>query len=128
MDTDLMAPPPAEPTAPEHFPHRHTPSQKAFSGAILRQAFVATFTKLTPKQMVRAPILFVVYVGSLWATVLFIRDIPHQSAAYNVFSALVVAFVWFVVLFGNFAEASPRAGGRRRRSPCARPARRPLPT
>src|ERR1700731_3009913 len=112
MATETLAPPPADPTAPAHAPHRHTPAQKPFSGAILRQALIHTFTKLTPRQMVKAPILFVVYIGSIWATVLFIRDLPHLSAANNVFSALVVAFVWFVVLFGNFAEALAEGRGK----------------
>src|SRR3984893_13331558 len=112
MATETLAPPPADPTAPAHAPHRHTPAQKPFTGAILRQALIHTFSKLTPRQMVKAPILFVVYIGSIWATVLFIRDLPHLSAADNAFAALVVAFVWFVVLFGNFAEALAEGRGK----------------
>jgi len=111
MSTEVLQQLPPEPPV-GHFPHRHTPPQKAFSGPIVRQAFVATFTKLTPRQMARAPILFVVYLGSILSTVLFLRDLPKSSASYNVFSALVVAFVWFVVLFGNFAEALAEGRGK----------------
>jgi potassium-transporting ATPase ATP-binding subunit len=110
MPTDtLVPPPPARPEAPTR--RTHTPPQRAFDSAIVRAAIFQTFRKLTPRQMARAPILFVVYVGSILSTVLFLRDLPHSPASYNVFSALVVVFVWFVVLFGNFAEALAEGRG-----------------
>jgi potassium-transporting ATPase ATP-binding subunit len=111
MPTDTLAPPP--PTRPEaevRKPNKLPP--KAFEGAIVRAAIFQTFRKLTPRQMAKAPILFVVYVGSILSTVLFLRDLPRSPASYNVFSALVVAFVWFVVLFGNFAEALAEGRGK----------------
>ncbi len=55
--------------------------------------------------------LFVVYIGSIWSTVIFLRDVGHNVASENVFEGLVLAFVWFVVLFGNFAEALVEEAG-----------------
>src|ERR1700737_4165101 len=111
MTTDTLTPPP--PTTPEaHAPKPHSLPPRAFDAAIVRAAIFQTFRKLTPRQMARAPILFVVYVGSILSPVPFLRDLPHSPASYNVFSALVVAFVWFVVLFGNFAEALAEGRGK----------------
>jgi K+-transporting ATPase ATPase B chain len=111
MTTDTLAAP-VEPTPEEHFPHRHTPQQRTFNGAIIRSAMVQAFKKLTPRNMAKAPVLFVVYVGSIWTLILFIRDAPNATAANNVFNGLVVAFVSFVVLFGNFAEALAEGRGK----------------
>src|SRR5580704_11578083 len=106
MAIDTMTNPPAEPLRVPH-PHPDRPERKVrlFDGAIIRRAMVDTFLKLTPRQMAKAPVLFVVYVGSIWSTVIFLRDVSHNTASENVFEALVLTFVWFVVLFGNFAEA-----------------------
>jgi K+-transporting ATPase ATPase B chain len=111
LTTDTLAPPP--PAAPEeHFPHRHAPAQRAFDSAIVRAALVQTFRKLTPRHMLRAPVLFVVYVGAIWSTIILIRDAGHLSSSDLAFNCLVVAFVWFVVLFGNFAEALAEGRGK----------------
>src|SRR5579871_2328207 len=104
---------PAEPRrAPHEAPHRHERTARLFDGRIIRRALVETFAKLTPRQMAKAPVLFVVYVGSIWSTVIFLRDVGHNTASDNVFQALVLAFVWFVVLFGNFAEALAEGRGK----------------
>src|SRR5689334_12957475 len=90
------------------------PSREArlFDGAIIRRAVLETFLKLTPRQMAKAPVLFVVYVGSVWSTVIFVRDVGHNTASQNVFLGFVLAGVWFVVLFGNFAEALAEGRGK----------------
>src|SRR5580700_5500698 len=91
---------------------RRDRSTRLFDAAIIRRAVLESFLKLTPRQMVKAPVLFVVYIGSIWATVIFLRDVGHNTASENVFEALVLAFVWFVVLFGNFAEALAEGRGK----------------
>ena len=111
MTTDALTEPlpaPAEPEAPPE----HTPRQRAFDWAIFRQALAQTFTKLDPRHMIKAPVLFVVYIGSIWSTVILFRDWGKNSSANNVFDLLVVLFVWFVVLFGNFAEALAEGRGK----------------
>ncbi len=101
--------------APEPQPARGDDAagrKSVFDGPMVRRAIRDAFVKLNPRSMVRSPVLFVVYVGSIWSTVLFLRDLGKSSSADNVFSALVVAFVWFVVLFGNFAEALAEGRGK----------------
>jgi len=119
MSVDTLNPPagpPAEPPpGPAVVPAKSNKREKnagLFNAAIFRRAVIESFTKLTPRQMSKAPVLFVVYVGSIWSTVIFLRDVWHNSAATNVFEALVLAFVWFVVLFGNFAEALAEGRGK----------------
>src|SRR6202035_4544147 len=112
MSTDLLTHPAGPVGGPPVEPHRHERRTRLFDGAIIRRALVETFLKLTPRQMVKAPVLFVVYIGSIWATVIFLRDVGHNTASDNVFEALVLAFVWFVVLFGNFAEAPAEGRGK----------------
>src|ERR1700736_2800901 len=105
--------PPAEPLRPPQTePRRHERTTRLFDGAIVRQAVLDAFKKLTPRQMAKAPVLFVVYIGSIWSTVVFLRDVGHNSSSDNVFQGLVLVFVWFVVLFGNFAEALAEGRGK----------------
>jgi K+-transporting ATPase ATPase B chain len=111
MTTDsLLEPLPVPPEA--ETPAHHAPRQRAFDATILRRALAQTFTKLDPRHMFHAPVLFVVYVGSIWSTVILLRDWTKNSSANNVFNLLVVVFVWFVVLFGNFAEALAEGRGK----------------
>src|ERR1700730_1982888 len=113
MSVDTLTPP-AEPLppVPHTETHRRERKGRVFDGAIIRRAVVDAFSKLTPRRMAKAPVLFVVYVGSLWSTVIFLRDLGHNSASEDVFEGLVLAFVWFVVLFGNFAEALAEGRGK----------------
>ena len=68
--------------------------------------------KLDPRQMARNPVMFVVEVGSVLTTVLFFRDLPSATAADSVFAGLVAAWLWFTVLFANFAEAVAEGRGK----------------
>ena len=56
--------------------------------------------------------MFVVLVGSVLTTILFFRDLGDLPANENVFSGLVAAFLWFTVLFANFAEAMAEGRGK----------------
>src|ERR1700736_4499246 len=112
MAVDTLTPP-AEPLREPHTePHRHERKVPLFDGATVRRPALDAFLKLTPRKMAKAPVLFVVYVGSIWSTVIFLRDVGHNTASDNVFQGLVLAFVWFVVLFGNFAEALAEGRGK----------------
>ena len=83
-----------------------------FEPAIVGGAIVDSFRKLHPRVQVRNPVMFVVLVGSFLSTVLFFRDIARSTALENVFTALVAAFLWFTVLFANFAEAMAEGRGK----------------
>src|ERR1700730_13793101 len=101
MAVDPLTPSPEPLWAPHTQPHRHERKVRLFDAAIIRRALVDSFVKLTPRQMAKAPVLFVVYICSIWSSLIFLRDLGHNVASQNVFNGLVVAFVWFVVLFGN---------------------------
>ena len=79
---------------------------------IVRRAMVDSVKKLHPRTEVRNPVMFVVFIGSLLTTYLFVRDLPTASAADSVFTGLVAAWLWFTVLFANFAEAVAEGRGK----------------
>jgi K+-transporting ATPase ATPase B chain len=83
-----------------------------FDPAIVRGALVDSFRKLDPRIQVRNPVMLLVGIGSLLATVLYLRDLGESTTAENVFGALVIAFLWFTVLFANFAEAMAEGRGK----------------
>jgi K+-transporting ATPase ATPase B chain len=79
---------------------------------ILRRAVVDSFVKLHPRTLMRNPVMFVVGVGSALTTVLFFKDLGSSSTNENVFTGLVALFLWFTVLFANFAEAVAEGRGK----------------
>src|SRR2546427_10812756 len=91
---------------------RKKKSTSMFDPAILRRAVRDSFAKLDPRLMARNPVMFVVEVGSVLTTLLFLRDLRTARAADNVFVGLVVAWLWFTVLFANFAEAVAEGRGK----------------
>jgi potassium-transporting ATPase ATP-binding subunit len=88
------------------------PSRSLFDPEIVRGAIVDSFRKLHPRTQARNPVMFVVLVGSVLTTVLFFRDLGRSTAEENVFAGLVAAFLWFTVLFANFAEAMAEGRGK----------------
>jgi potassium-transporting ATPase ATP-binding subunit len=80
--------------------------------SIMRTALVDSVRKLHPRVQARNPVMFVVLVGSVLTTFLFLRDLGDSTAAENVFSGLVALFLWFTVLFANFAEAMAEGRGK----------------
>src|SRR5882672_655506 len=95
--------------APTRRPKR---SKSMFDPAILRRAVKDSFAKLNPRVMARNPVMFVVEVGSVLTTLLFFRDLRTATAADNAFVGLVAAWLWFTVLFANFAEAVAEGRGK----------------
>jgi K+-transporting ATPase ATPase B chain len=79
---------------------------------ILRRAVVDSFVKLNPRTLMRNPVMFVVGVGSVLTTFIFVRDLGSSSANENLFAGLVSLFLWFTVLFANFAEAVAEGRGK----------------
>ena len=87
-------------------------SASMFDPSLMKRAVGDSFRKLDPRQMARNPVMFVVEIGSLVTTLLFIRDAHRNIAADNVFVGLVTAWLWFTVLFANFAEAVAEGRGK----------------
>jgi K+-transporting ATPase ATPase B chain len=88
------------------------PRRSLFDPAIVRGAVLDSFRKLHPRVQAKNPVMFVVLIGSALTTVLFFAHLGDSSAAQNVFAALVSLFLWFTVLFANFAEAMAEGRGK----------------
>ncbi len=78
---------------------------------IVRQAFADAMLKLDPRKMMGNPVMFVVEVGSLLATVLLLRNGLHAGVGFG-FNLQVTLWLWFTVLFANFAEAMAEGRGK----------------
>ncbi len=76
-----------------------------FDPALLRPAIVDSFKKLTPRTQFRNPVMFCVYVGSILTTILWIAALVGQAEAPAGFILAIALWLWFTVLFANFAEA-----------------------
>jgi potassium-transporting ATPase ATP-binding subunit len=76
-----------------------------FEGEIVRQAMWDSFKKLMPQQQFRNPVMFVVWIGSILTTLLFIQALGGHGEAPAGFILAVSLWLWFTVLFANFAEA-----------------------
>jgi K+-transporting ATPase ATPase B chain len=76
-----------------------------FDSALLGPAIADSFRKLSPRVQIRNPVMFVVYIGSLLTTLLFVQASRGQGEAPAGFIFAVAAWLWFTVLFANFAEA-----------------------
>ncbi|HYE34783.1 potassium-transporting ATPase subunit KdpB [Methylocaldum sp.] len=72
---------------------------------ILKEALLESLRKLTPWQQWKNPVMFVVYLGSLLTTVLWIQALMGQGEAPAGFIFGITVWLWFTVLFANFAEA-----------------------
>ena len=80
--------------------------------SILRPAVGDAFRKLDPRVAMRNPVMFVVLIGSVVTTVVFLRDLGSSTSSENVFAGLVALWLWFTVLFANLAEAVAEGRGK----------------
>ena len=80
--------------------------------AIVGRAAADAFRKLDPRHQVRNPVMFVVLVGSVLTTVLGFQALGGAGEASPRFILGVSAWLWFTVLFGNFAEAMAEGRGK----------------
>jgi len=72
---------------------------------ILQQAAIDAFLKLTPQQQWKNPVMFVVYLGSILTSILWLQALGGQGEEPAGFILAVALWLWFTVLFANFAEA-----------------------
>src|SRR5580698_3361892 len=68
-------------------------------------AIAESFRKLSPRVQLRNPVMFVVYVGALLTSVLFLQALRGHGEAPSAFILSIALWLWFTVLFANFAEA-----------------------
>src|SRR4029079_14127241 len=89
-----------------------TKARPLFDPEIVRGAIVASFTKLDPRHQVRNPVMFVVLIGSVLTTLLFFQALGGHGEAPAVCILAVSLWLWFTVLFANFAEAMAEVRGK----------------
>ena len=87
-------------------------ARSLFDGPIVRRALIDSFRKLTPGIQVRNPVMFVVYVGSILTSGLFIQALLGTGEAPAGFIFWVTVWLWSTVLFANFAEAMAEGRGK----------------
>jgi len=76
-----------------------------FDAALLKPAIADSFKKLSPAVQWRNPVMFVVYVGSIITTILWVQAVGGKGEAPAGFILVIALWLWFTVLFANFAEA-----------------------
>jgi K+-transporting ATPase ATPase B chain len=91
--------------------HSHK-ARPLFDPAILRRAAIDSVLKLDPRRQIRNPVMFTVFVGSVLTTCLGVQALGGgtEEPAWFIFS--VSAWLWFTVLFANFAEAMAEGRGK----------------
>jgi K+-transporting ATPase ATPase B chain len=82
-----------------------------FDGAIVRRAAVDALVKLAPRTMMKNPVMFVVEVGSVLTSVLLIINTFTHHGHFR-FDLQITLWLWFTVLFANFAEAMAEGRGK----------------
>src|SRR6516164_6387093 len=92
---------------------KHTRQTKLLEGSLVREAFKQSFIKLSPRYMVRNPVMFTVEIGTavmlgvcIWVAT---GETSQGSLAYNI---AITAILFITVLFANFAEAIAEARGK----------------
>ncbi len=82
------------------------------TGAMVRRALIDSLVKLNPRSMVRNPVMFVVEVGSVLTTGLWIQALAGSGEAPAWYIGGVSLWLWFTVLFANFSEALAEGRGK----------------
>jgi K+-transporting ATPase ATPase B chain len=88
-----------------------TQKRPLFDPPIVRQALGDSFVKLDPRHMVRNPVMFVVLIGSVLTTLVLARDAIQHRGDWG-FTLQIAIWLWFTVLFANFAEAMAEGRGK----------------
>ncbi len=89
-----------------------TKARPLFDPPIVRRAIVDSLRKLDPRHQVRNPVMFTVYVGSILTTGLGIHAVASPGSESMAFIFAISAWLWFTVLFANFAEAMAEGRGK----------------
>jgi len=89
-----------------------TNSRPLFDFPIVRRATIDSLRKLDPRRQVRNPVMFTVYVGSMLTLALGINALIVPGPESAVFILAISAWLWFTVLFANFAEAMAEGRGK----------------
>ncbi|MBF0283656.1 MAG: potassium-transporting ATPase subunit KdpB [Magnetococcales bacterium] len=80
--------------------------------ALLREAILDSFKRLSPRYQIKNPVMFVVWLGSVLTSGLFLQALAGQGEAPAGFILAITLWLWFTVLFANFAEAVAEGRGK----------------
>jgi len=94
-----------KPTATLHISKKHMPG-------LIQQAVFDAFIKLNPLRMIHNPVMFIVEIGSLITTLLWLQALSARGEAPAWFIGTIAAWLWFTVLFANFSEALAEGRGK----------------
>jgi potassium-transporting ATPase ATP-binding subunit len=89
----------------------NTRKRSLWDTKIVRRALVDAFVKLSPRAMMKNPVMFVVEIGSVITSIYLVRDILAHHGALQ-FDLQITLWLWFTVLFANFAEAMAEGRGK----------------
>ena len=78
--------------------------------ALVRRAVRDSFRKLDPRVQVRNPVMLVVFIGAILLTLVILQDALHRR--FSFFNLQIALWLWFTVLFANFAEAIAEGRGK----------------
>lgn len=87
-----------------------TEKNKLFEPAIIKEAFLNSIKKLNPAVLVKNPVMFIVEIGAVITTIVILLDI--FNGAFSSFNLQIGIWLWFTVLFANFAEAVAEGRGK----------------
>src|SRR5579883_634895 len=84
-----------------------------FDPPIVWRALKDSFSKLNPRRLAKNPVMFVVAAGSLITAAILLKNVFYQEHAADFFYQLqITVWLWFTVLFANFAEAMAEGRGK----------------
>ena len=87
-------------------------TQSIYDASLIRGALWDSFKRLSPRYQIRNPVMFVVWLGSVLTSGLFIQALVGKGEASAGFILAVSVWLWFTVLFANFAEAMAEGRGK----------------
>jgi K+-transporting ATPase ATPase B chain len=90
---------------------RRPKARSLFDRAIITRAFADSFKKLDPRWQARNPVMFVVEVGAAATSIFLVRDLLRHTGMAG-FDFAIAAWLWFTVIFANFAEAVAEGRGK----------------
>ena len=111
MATALVPPPPSIGDSTSLIPKKAPRARPLFDPPIVQRAIGDSFRKLHPRPMMKNPVMFVVEVGAALTTILTIRDFAIHAGDFG-FTFQITLWLWFTVLFANFAEAMAEGRGK----------------
>jgi len=96
---------------PVHKPNKRMPVATMLDPKIVTPAIGAAFAKLDPRVMIKNPVMFVVEIVAALTTVIFLRDLVTGGENLS-FTFQIILWLWFTVVFANFAEAVAEGRGK----------------